>query len=96
MRISAEQAATGVEIRNREALAAVIKQKTRTYIWDKAQELGLAAEIDVTVSTDGAYPYPAAVCVKGAFTEAQRQTLSRYIEENLAIGKEQQTWTNEP
>ena len=31
----------------------------------------------------------------GQFTEMQRQNLARYIEENLAIGKEQQTWTNE-
>ena len=39
--------------------------------------------------------HPAAVQISGQFTEMQRQNLARYIEENLAIGKEQQTWTNE-
>ena len=42
MRIAAEEARTGVEIRNREALSAIIKSKTEAYIWDKAQELGLS------------------------------------------------------
>ena len=95
MRIAAEEARTGVEIRNREALQAIIKQKTEAYIWDKAQELGLAVAIDVTVAEDASYPYPAAVRITGSFSEMQRQSLTRYIEENLAIGKEQQTWTNE-
>ena len=95
MRIAAAEARTGVEIRNREALQAIIKQKTEAYIWDKAQELGLAVAIDVTVAEDASYPYPAAVRITGSFSEMQRQSLTRYIEENLAIGKEQQTWTNE-
>lgn len=95
MRIAAEEARTGVEIGNREALSAIIKSKTEAYIWDKAQELGLAVAIDVTVEEDGSYPYPAAVRITGPFTEPQRQSLTRYIEENLAIGKEQQTWINE-
>ena len=95
MRIAAEEARTGVEIRNREALSAIIKSKTEAYIWDKAQELGLSVSVDVAIEEDGAYPYPAAVQISGQFTEMQRQSLTRYIEENLAIGKEQQTWTNE-
>ena len=95
MRIAAEEARTGVEIRNREALAAIIKQKAEAYIWDKAQELGLTVAVDVTVEEDGAYPYPAAVQLTGQFTERQRQSLTQYIEENLAIGKERQTWTSE-
>ena len=95
MRIAAEEARTGVEIGNREALSAIIKSKTEAYIWDKAQELGLSVSVDVAIEEDGAYPYPAAVQISGQFTEMQRQNLARYIEENLAIGKEQQTWTNE-
>ena len=94
MRIAAEEARTGVEIRNREALSAIIKSKTEAYIWDKAQELGLSVSVDVAIEEDGAYPYPAAVQISGQFTEMQRQNLARYIEENLAIGKERQTWTN--
>lgn len=95
MRIAAEEARTGVEIGNREALSAIIKSKTEAYIWDKAQELDLSVSIEVMVEADGSYPYPSGVQITGAFTPQQRKTLEAYIEENLAIGKEQQTWTNE-
>lgn len=95
VQIAAEEARTGVEIRNREALAAIIKEKTRAYIWDKACALGLEAEITVTVETKDGCPYPSAVRINGPCTAAQRQALTRYIEENLAIGKERQLWTNE-
>ena len=91
----ASEVAEDYEAQRTAALGAVIAEKTAAYIWDKAQELGLAVAIDVTVEEDGSYPYPAAVRITGPFTEPQRQSLTRYIEENLAIGKEQQTWTNE-
>ena len=94
MRIAAEEARTGVEIRNREALSAIIKSKTEAYIWDKAQELDLSVSIEVMVEADGSYPYPSGVQITGAFTPQQRKTLEAYIEENLAIGKERQIWTN--
>ena len=95
MQVAAEQARTGVEIRNREALCAIIKSKTEAYIWDKAQELDLSVGIEVMVEADGSYPYPSGVQITGAFTPQQRKALEAYIEENLAIGKERQIWTNE-
>ena len=95
MRIAAAEARTGVEIRNREALSAIIKSKTEAYIWDKAQELDLSVSIEVMVEADGSYPYPSGVQITGAFTPQQRKALEAYIEENLAIGKERQIWTNE-
>lgn len=95
MQVAAEQARTGVEIRNREALRAIIKSKTEAYIWDKAQELDLPVSIEVTVEADSGYPYPSGVRITGAFTPQQQKTLAAYIEENLAIGKERQIWTNE-
>lgn len=95
MQMAAEAARTGVEVQNREALAAIIKSKTEAYILDKAQELGLDVSVDVTVEMKSAYPYPAFVQITGAFTPQQQEALTRYIEENLAIGKEQQVWTNE-
>ena len=52
------------------------RAKREAYIWDKAQELGLAVAIDVTVEEDGSYPYPAAVRITGPFTEPQRQSLT--------------------
>ena len=94
MQDAAEQARSGVEIRNREALCAIIKSKTEAYIWDKAQELDLSVSIEVMVEADGSYPYPSGVQITGAFTPQQRKTLEAYIEENLAIVKERQIWTN--
>ena len=95
MQVAAEQARTGVEIRNREALCAIIKSKTEAYIWDKAQELDLSVSIEVTVESGSGYPYPSGVQITGVFTPQQRKALEAYIEENLAIGKERQIWTNE-
>ena len=94
IRLDTETVRTGVEVQNRELQARIISEQAAAYIWDKAQELGLSVSVDVAIEEDGAYPYPAAVQISGQFTEMQRQNLARYIEENLAIGKEQQTWTN--
>ena len=94
IRLDTETVRTGVEVQNRELQARIISEQAAAYIWDKAQELGLSVSVDVSIEEDGAYPYPAAVQILGQFTEMQRQNLARYIEENLAIGKEQQTWTN--
>ena len=95
IRLDTETVRTGVEVQNRELQARIISEQAAAYIWDKAQELGLSVSVDVAIEEDGSYPYPAAVRITGQFTELQRQSLTRYIEENLAIGKEQQTWTNE-
>ena len=65
MQVAAEQARTGVEIRNREALCAIIKSKTEAYIWDKAQELDLSVSIEVTVESGSGYPYPSGVQITG-------------------------------
>ena len=95
VQIAAEEAKTGVEIRNREALAAIIKRKTEAYILDKAEELGLTVSVEVSVADDGSYPYPRAVSLRGSIPAAKRQALSRYIEEDLAIGEENQQWISE-
>ena len=62
---------------------------------DFAQELDLSVSIEVTVESGSGYPYPSGVQITGAFTPQQRKALEAYIEENLAIGKERQIWTNE-
>ena len=95
IQMEAEQARTGVEIKNREALCAIIKRKTEAYILDKAAALGCSITAEVTVESGGAYPYPSGVRITGTFTPQQKQALSEDLEENLAIGKEQQTWSNE-
>ena len=91
-RMEAESARTGVEVRNRELVSAIIKQNSEAYILDKASQLGLDVEAEVEVTADGSYPYPSAVTLTGSAPDALRRELTRYIEDNLAIAEERQTW----
>ena len=80
-RLEMEQdaARTGVEVKNRELVSAIIKEKCETYILDKA------AQLDLAVS---------AVHLTGEPTPEQKLQLQRYIERVLAIPKEEQTWSS--
>ncbi len=90
--MQAEEARTGIEVKNRELVAAIIKQNTETYILDKASSLGLEADVEVTVELETAYPYPSTVTVTGSASAAQKEALQSYITENFAISAERQTW----
>ena len=92
MRIAAEEARTGVEIGNREALSAIIKSKTEAYIWDKADEMGVALEVEVETRDLGSGPYPWRATLTGACGGEKRTALTQYIEENLAIPEARQVW----
>ena len=92
MQVAAEQARTGVEIRNREALCAIIKSKTEAYIWDKADEMGVALEVEVETRDLGSGPYPWRATLTGTCGGEKRTALTQYIEENLAIPEARQVW----
>ena len=92
MRIAAEEARTGVEIGNREALSAIIKSKTEAYIWDKADEMGVALEVEVETRDLGSGPYPWRATLTGTCGGEKRTALTQYIEENLAIPEARQVW----
>lgn len=85
---------TGVAVKNRELVSQIIKQNTQTYILDKAASMGLTLQAEVEMRDAGDYPYPYRVTLGGMCTEAQRQVLTRYIEENLAIPAERQAWND--
>lgn len=91
-RMEAEFARTGVEVRNRELVAAIIKENSESYILDKASSIGLQLEAEVTVAGEDTYPYPAAVTITGYADAEKRRLLTQYIEENLAIAEDAQTW----
>lgn len=92
LQMQAEQARTGIEVKNRVLTAAIIKQNAETYILDKASSLGLDARVEVTVQTDAAYPYPVSVTIETEAEAEQIRQLSGYIAETLAIPKEKQIW----
>lgn len=95
-RLEMEQdaARTGVEVKNRELVSAIIKEKCETYILDKAAQLDLALSAEVTIGGVDGYPYPTAVRLTGEPTPEQKLQLQRYIERELAIPKEEQTWSS--
>jgi len=91
-RMQIEEIRTGIPVQNRELIASLIKEKTEAYIWDKAAQLGMQAEITVSLQKEAMYPTPNHVKISGQFTVQQQGQLSRFIEENLGIPPEEQQW----
>lgn len=75
-----------------ETLSSIIEEKTETYIWDKASELGLTCEVSVAVETgESGIPLPWSVTLTGSYSAA----LADWIEEEVAIPAERQFWLEE-
>ncbi len=71
---------------------AFIKKETEAYILDKAVSLG--ADISVSVTVSEAAPYaPIKITVKGAVSPYVKKVLKGYLEEQLGIPEEAQSWT---
>ena len=73
-------------------LSSIIAERTESYIWDKATELGLECTVRVTVSEGGnTVPLPERV---GLGTEYD-PVLAVWIEEVVGIPAENQIWQEE-
>ena len=72
-------------------LCAFITERTNTYIMDKAKALGLDIQTELTLSTGGE-PIPWSVQLSGDASPYARQQLTHYIETELGIPKERQSW----
>ena len=92
IRLSTEAARTGVEVQNRELQARIISEQAAAYIWDKADEMGVALEVEVETRDLGSGPYPWRVTLTGTCGGEKRAALTRYIEEDLAIPEARQVW----
>ena len=89
----AEDQAADYRKNQREALAAVIEEKTAAYIWDKANELGLSCEVRVSAAAgESGIPLPDAVTITGRYSPA----LAACIEKEVGIPAEKQTWLEVP
>ena len=76
--------------------ARLITEQTRTYILDKARELGSEVEVQIELAAlSEHYQYPYRVTLRGRWTEAQRVALSEYLARTLGIPKERQLWQEE-
>jgi len=75
-----------------EALAAIIAEKTGAYIWDKANQLGLACQVTVaTAAGESGIPLPESVTLAGPYSPA----LAAAIEEGVGVPVERQYWLEE-
>ena len=77
---------------SRELMSSLISEEAEAYILDKAQEMGLSLQVEVTVSVREYYPVPWEVTLEGEMTQVQQSTLSSIIEQELDIPEERQTW----
>lgn len=75
-----------------EAVADIIKAETEAYILDKAAQLNVSLDVQVTVS-GGDPPVPAEVRLEGSVSPYARQQLEAILSRELGIPKEHQIWT---
>lgn len=74
-----------------ESLRESIKAQTQAYVWNKAKELSLDVELEITLSET--YPYvPCAICIKGEVSPYAKYQLSSYLTNEIGIPKEAQKW----
>ena len=78
---------------NEQLLKSFIEQECRTYIVDKAEELGIACQAHVTcrLGEEGVW-LPDYVCVSGDLTTQQRHALEQVISGDLGVMGEQQEY----
>lgn len=74
-----------------EAISAIIKERSETYILDKASSLGVSLTVEVRLTVD-ALPYPAGVTLSGPISPYAKSILADYISDNLGISMEDQKW----
>jgi stage III sporulation protein AF len=85
-----------LNLENTNMVKKIIEEQTAAYISDKATELGMDCTVEVTYQySDDGMAYPESVRIKGAWDHTQQQALSDFIESNLAVSKDNQTYERE-
>ena len=74
-----------------EKLAAIIKERTESYILDKAGQMGLQISVEVALDEDN-NSIPCGITVIGQVSAYSKKILSGYINDTLGIAKEKQVW----
>ncbi len=92
LELQKDAAFTGIEVQTKDLQADIISDKVEAYVLDKAESLGLQIEAEVSMNTEGTYPYPDGITIRGAFTQGQKALLQSYIEENFAIPEDRQVY----
>ncbi len=89
----AQLAVTEGEDYAKRAMARHIKEQSEAYILDKAQAFN--AQITVEVTVDGDTQVPVNCVIVGKFSTYAKQQLTRILENDLGIRREDQQWISE-
>lgn len=75
-------------------MKTIIEQEYEAYIVDKAAQLGVSCQAQVTCRVQGeqATPLPWRATVTGRFTQPQREQLAQVLEQELGIPPERQSF----
>lgn len=87
----ADEITADAENNARQEMERIISQQVRTYILDKAEELGVSISVDVQLEGQD-IPVPSGICIRGAVSPYAKSVLSGYISDIFGIGSEGQTW----
>ena len=70
---------------------SIIEEAAAAYIVDKAEEVGILCQAEVTFSCgEDGIPYPWEVTAWGVWTEEHRGWLSRLVEDDLGVPEQRQ------
>lgn len=84
---------SGVEVKNQELIAELIKNQCEAYVLNKAENRGMDISVDIAVCVNkGAYPYPEAVIFSGPASQEDRRFIMDVTERDLGIPQSRQEW----
>ena len=83
----------GIEKKSRGVLEELISQRCEEYIWDKAAQMGLQLEIEITVGENSDIPVPVSASMVGVCSQEDQAVLSKTLEEELGIPRNKQEWS---
>lgn len=90
-RSAAERYEEQLEEKNNLFYQTIIEETAAAYILDKAEEMGILCQAEVTFSYDeDGVPCPWEVTARGVWTEEQREAFSRLLEDDLGIPVQRQ------
>ena len=90
-RLDLEDQRQTLEEENSQVMQAIIEEQAGAYIQDKAQELGIDCQVEVTAQGED-YPIPQTVTIRGSLAAEQREALTRAIETDFAIPAQRQIY----
>ena len=93
--LEGEDAAEAGKKYSRDAMAAIITEKTRAYILDKAGLYRAEVQVEVELTGDD-IPIPERITVKGNYSPKAKTELEAVIASELGVPKECQIWIGTP